>query len=326
MVANQIDHVLISNRFRSAMTDIRALKGPDSGSDHSLLKVNFKVKLRVKTGNKYNEKRKMVNIFQNPKWKQEYATEINNKFEILENLDNEDIIDDDINEKWENIKTRIEETKQRFIETDEGTEIFKNKWYDEECKLAIEEMKKAREKWLINVRREKEEQEYYHKGKEAHKIIRNKKGELAMNTREKAEIWKEYFDKLLNTEETRELIKKGNKEIGEDEVDELTTVDVKKAIRNLKNNKVAGTDGIHLELIKYGGDKLLNRMYELVRHIWEEERIPEEWKETIIVPIHKRGDRDRCEDYRGISYKILSNIILGKIKPYIEKVKGDYQN
>ena len=40
---------------------------------------------------------------------------------------------------------------------------------------------------------------------------RNKRGELAMNTKEKAEIWKEYFDKLLNTEETRKLIKKGNK-------------------------------------------------------------------------------------------------------------------
>ena len=82
-------------------------------------------------------------------------------------------------------------------------------------------------------------------------IIRNKKGELAMNIKEKAEIWKEYFDKLLNTEEPRELIKKGNKEIGEVvvEVEQLTTEDVKKAIRSLKNNKAAGTDGIHLELI-----------------------------------------------------------------------------
>ena len=41
------------------------------------------------------------------------------------------------------------------------------------------------------------------------------KGELTMDTKEKAEIWKEYFDKLLNTEEPRELIKKGNKEINE---------------------------------------------------------------------------------------------------------------
>jgi len=66
---NQIDHVVISNRFRSAITDIRALRGPDIGSDHNLLKVNFKVKLRVKTEKKYNEKRKIVNIFQNSKWK-----------------------------------------------------------------------------------------------------------------------------------------------------------------------------------------------------------------------------------------------------------------
>jgi hypothetical protein len=36
----------------------------------------------------------------------------------------------------------------------------------------------------------------------------------------------------------------------------------------------------------------LNRIYELVRQIWEEERIPAEWKETIIDPIHKREDRD----------------------------------
>jgi len=39
-------------------------------------------------------------------------------------------------------------------------------------------------------------------------IIRNTKGELAMNTQESVEIWKEYFDKLLNTEEPRELVKK----------------------------------------------------------------------------------------------------------------------
>ena len=39
---------------------------------------------------------------------------------------------------------------------------------------------------------------------------------------------------------------------------------------------------------------------------------------------------DRCENYRGIAlentaYRILGNIILEKIKPYIEKITGDYQ-
>ena len=152
-----------------------------------------------------------------------------------------------------------------------------------------------------------------------------------MNTNKRAEKWKEYFDKLLNTEEQKKIIKIGNREINEVEVENLTTEDVKKAMENLKNNKAAGTDGVHPELIKYRGNKLLNRIYELVWQIWEEERIPEECKETIIVPIYEKGDRDRCKNYRGIAlgnaaYKILVNIILEKIKPYIENITGVYQN
>jgi len=34
--------------FGSAITDIRALRGPDTGPDHNLLKINFKMKLRGK--------------------------------------------------------------------------------------------------------------------------------------------------------------------------------------------------------------------------------------------------------------------------------------
>ena len=83
--------------------------------------------------------------------------------------------------------------------------------------------------------------------------------------------------------------------------------------------------------ISWSTNKLLNRIYEPVRQILEKERISEEWKETRVVPIHKRGDRDRCENYKGVALgnpddKILSNTISGKIKPYIEKIMGDSQN
>jgi len=128
----------------------------------------------------------MVNTFQNPKWKQECAIDINNEFETLENLDDEDSIDNNINKKWEDIKAIIKETKQLLIKRDEGAETFKNKWYNEECKFAIEKMK-AREKWLIKGRREKEKQEYHHKRKEAHKIIRNKKKTYIKNVTESIE-------------------------------------------------------------------------------------------------------------------------------------------
>jgi hypothetical protein len=69
-----------------------------------------------------------VNIFQNPKWKQEYAIEINNNFDILANMDDEDNTDKTIDEKWESIKTIIKEIKQQLIEKDGSTEIFRNEW------------------------------------------------------------------------------------------------------------------------------------------------------------------------------------------------------
>jgi hypothetical protein len=112
-------------------------------------------------------------------------------------------------------------------------------------------------------------------------------------------------------------------------VEEITVEVVEKAIRNLKNNKAAGTDWIHSELIKYRRYKLLNRIYELIRQIWEEERIPAEWKETIIVPIHQREDKGKCENYRKIALGnslIKCCRILEKIKPCIEKIMGAYQN
>ena len=56
------------------------------------------------------------------------------------------------------------------------------------------------------------------------------------------------------------------------EVEEPTIEGVEKAIKNLKNNKAAGSDGIQPELLKYRGNKLLNRVYELIRQIWEEKR------------------------------------------------------
>jgi len=49
--------------------------------------------------------------------------------------------------------------------------------------------------------------------------------------------------------------------------------------------------------------------------------LPEEWKELIIVPIYKKGDKRDCSNYRSISllptmYKILSNNLLSKLTPY----------
>ena len=54
-------------------------------------------------------------------------------------------------------------------------------------RISTEEMKKGREKWLIKGRRKNEEQEYHHKTKEAHKVIRNKKKVYMKNVIESIE-------------------------------------------------------------------------------------------------------------------------------------------
>jgi len=56
--------------------------------------------------------------------------------------------------------------------------------------------------------------------------------------------------------------------------------------------------------------------------------LPEEWKETIILPLSKKGDKTDCNNYRGISflstaYKILSNILLSRLIIYVEEIVGD---
>jgi hypothetical protein len=58
--------------------------------------------------------------------------------------------------------------------------------------------------------------------------------------------------------------------------------------------------------------------------------LPEEWKESVIVPIYKKGDKTDCSNYRGISllsttYNILTNILLSRLTPYAEEIIGDHR-
>jgi hypothetical protein len=58
--------------------------------------------------------------------------------------------------------------------------------------------------------------------------------------------------------------------------------------------------------------------------------LPQQWKESIIIPIHKKSDKTDCNNYRGISllstaYKILSNILLVRLTPYVNEIIGDHQ-
>jgi hypothetical protein len=104
-------------------------------------------------------------------------------------------------------------------------------------------------------------------------------------------------------------------------------LEVEIAIAKLKKYKSPGRDQIPAELILAGGKTLLPAIHKLINYIWNKEELPDQWKESIIVPIHKKGDKTDCNYYHWIStsYKILSNILLSMLSPYIDEIIGDNQ-
>jgi hypothetical protein len=87
---------------------------------------------------------------------------------------------------------------------------------------------------------------------------------------------------------------------------------------------------IPAELYQAGGETLVSVIHKLITSIWNKEEMPDQWEESIIVPIHKTGDKTDCNNYRGTSllstsYNILSNILLSRLSPYVDEIIGNHQ-
>ena len=95
------------------------------------------------------------------------------------------------------------------------------------------------------------------------------------------------------------------------------------AIRLLANRKAVRPDGVSVELFKItlNGDPALRRR--LLDNIVG--KVPQQWKDAIIMVLHKKKDRTECGNYRGISLvahagKILLKIIAYRLSEYCERV------
>jgi hypothetical protein len=76
--------------------------------------------------------------------------------------------------------------------------------------------------------------------------------------------------------------------------------EVEIAIANLKIYKSPVSDGIPAELIQAGGEILRSKIDKLINCLWNKEELPGEWKESIMVPVLKKGDKTNCSNYLGI--------------------------
>jgi hypothetical protein len=64
----------------------------------------------------------------------------------------------------------------------------------------------------------------------------------------------------------------------------------------------------------------------LIDFIWPNEELPRKCKESVNVPFHKKGDKTDRSYYRRkplllSTYKMLTNILLSMITPYVQLLR-----
>ena len=92
--------------------------------------------------------------------------------------------------------------------------------------------------------------------------------------------WRKHFSQLLNIRGV------GQTELhtAQPLVPEPSAIEFGLAIEKLKSHKPSGIDQILAELIKAGGRTICSEIYKRIISIWNKEKLPEEWKESNIVP------------------------------------------
>ena len=152
------------------------------------------------------------------------------------------------------------------------------------------------------------------------KPVKDDNGKVVTREVDQRKHWAEHFKQLLNRPPptTRPTIPQPEAELPVD-ASPPTKAEVLKAIMTLKSGKAAGPDGIPAEALKMDPETTANLMTPLLQKVWEEGKVPADWKKGYLFKLPKKGDLSQCKNWRGIMLlsipsKILSRIILERLK------------
>merc|ERR1712002_703474 len=165
--------------------------------------------------------------------------------------------------------------------------------------------------------------------------VRDSEGNMLTEGAKVQKRWREYFESLLNVDDGRraQMSEVIRERMNDDTngVFEVGVEDVRKAVKKLKKSKSPGIDGITSEMLKYGGEAVLEWLTRMCRICVSEVRVPNDWVRAIIVSLYKgKGDRNDCKNYRGISLlsiprKVYGRIVIEGARVLAEEMIGDEQ-
>ena len=108
---------------------------------------------------------------------------------------------------------------------------------------------------------------------------------------------------------------------------------VAKLLRNLNPHKATGPDQISAQLLKTNAKQFPEPLSKLFQASIDEGKIPGDWKEALVTPLFKKGDKSTPSNYRPVSLtsicsKVLEHTIHSHIMKHLDKhqILTDYQH
>nr|VZI03759.1 unnamed protein product [Spirometra erinaceieuropaei] len=98
-----------------------------------------------------------------------------------------------------------------------------------------------------------------------------------------------------------------------------------RAVQQFSSGKAPGSDAIPAEVYKHGGPLLMDHLTALFQEMWRQGEVPQDFKDATIVHLYKRkGNRQVCDNHRGISLlnidgKIFARILLNRLNNHLEQ-------
>ncbi|KAK3558100.1 hypothetical protein QTP86_009459 [Hemibagrus guttatus] len=161
------------------------------------------------------------------------------------------------------------------------------------------------------------------------RVIKDRDGRVLTSEESVQRRWKEYFEELMNEENEKEKRVEGVNSV-EQEVDKIRKDEVKKALKRMKTGKAVGPDDIPVEVWKCLGEAAVEFLTSLFNRVLESERMPEEWRRSVLVPIFKnKGDVQSCSNYRGIklmshTMKLWERVVEARLRKVVEICEQQY--
>ncbi|KAK3522142.1 hypothetical protein QTP70_026961, partial [Hemibagrus guttatus] len=161
------------------------------------------------------------------------------------------------------------------------------------------------------------------------RVIKDRDGRVLTSEECVQRRWKEYFEELMNEENEREKRVEGVNSV-EQKVDKIRKDEVRKALKRMKSGKAVGPDDIPVEVWKCLGEAAVEFLANLFNRVLESERMPEEWRRSVLVPIFKnKGDVQSCSNYRGIklmshTMKLWERVVEARLRKVVDICEQQY--